>query len=1189
LGPSLLHMASSYDLSPKLFKMSSDGLPFVIKRNGTKEKITLDKITARIYKLAIEGGLDTKNLKLIEVIKTVIDGVCEGIRTRDLDDIAAKTCAYKSTDHHDYGILAARIEASNLQKETKNSFSETVHDLYHYRDVNDKHKPVVTKEFYEDVMANRDALDAAIVHERDYDWTYFGLKTVEGAYLLKCGDKVVERPQYMLMRVAVALHQRDMTGILETYECMSKRYYIHASPTLFNAGTHRAGYASCFLCSPADDSIEGMYDLAKECASISKHSGGIGIQVHDIRAKGSRIHSSNGTSEGIIPYLRVLNNVMRHVTQSSRRPGSMAVYLEPTHPEIIQFIELRNPNGSEEMRARDLWLALWIPDLFMEKVLKDDDWCLFCPDEAPGLSDVFGDEYKELYERYEREGRYRKKIKAREIMDAAIHAQIATGAPYMSSKDSVNRKSNQKHIGTIKSSNLCVAPETRILTKDGHKVISELEGQRVEVWNGAEFSEVVVQKTNEDAELMKLTFSNGSELECTPYHKFYVATFNKWKECNGQVIKDAQDLTQGDKLIKAQYPTILHGKKDFKHPYASGLFTADGTYHKNGDKRSCKRVPKQGDKFCYYHRNYDGDVEEKHDGSCTAITGGNLPSIRLYGEKAKLKDYLPVRTIGKPTENGVTIMLPHDLPEKYSVPLDCDLETRLRWLEGFMDGDGVSMFCPETGSYSIQMASIHKEFLNDVRLMLQTMGIDTKMVVMSDARQTMLPNGKGGSQLYDCKKAYRLLLTGYDVYHLWELGLCPKRLSLEGIKRPKKSTNRYVTLLSSENTGRRDATYCFNEPKKHMGIFNGLVTGNCNEITIISDPDEIGVCILASIGLPSFMRKDPQTLKPTFDHDALRKVVHLITRNLNKVIDRTDYPVEKARRSNLRHRPIGIGVSGLADLFCLMRVPFESREAADLNRQVFETIYYAACEESCRLASIDGPYESYEGSEFSKGRLQFDLWDPSNVKLSGRWDWDELKQRIRKHGMRNSLLTACMPTATTSQILGYSECIEPYSSNIYLRKVISGEFQVINAHLLRDLGSLGLWNDKVRKQMILHNGSIQKIKGIPEGIKELYKTTWEIKQRVLIDLSADRGPFIDQTQSLNLFKENPTYEDLLSAHFYGWRKGLKTMMYYLKMAPAAEPIKFTLQNMEEEDEDLEEIEVPMVCRIDDPSCASCSG
>lgn len=809
----------SESLVSSLLNMSSgEGLPYVIKRDGRKEKITLDKITARIYKLAIEGGLDTKNLKLIEVIKTVIDGVCEGIHTRDLDNIAAKTCAYKSTDHPDYGLLAARIEASNLQKETKGSFSETVADLYNYRNEKGEHKPVVTKAFYDDVMANKDVLDSAIAHERDYDWTYFGLKTVQGAYLLKCGDKVVERPQYMLMRVAVALHQRDLAGIMETYECMSKRYYIHASPTLFNAGTHRAGYASCFLASPADDSIEGMYDLIKELAVISKYSGGIGIQVHDIRAKGSKIHSSNGTSEGIVPYLRVLNNTMRHVTQSSRRPGSAAVYLEPTHPEILDFIALRQPNGSDEMRARDLWLALWIPDLFMEKVKKDEDWCLFCPDEAPGLSDVYGEEYNKLYYKYEAEGKYRRKIKARAIMDAAIHAQITTGVPYMAAKDAVNMKANQKHMGTIKSSNLCI------------------------------------------------------------------------------------------------------------------------------------------------------------------------------------------------------------------------------------------------------------------------------------------------------------------------------------------------------------------------------------EVLIRSDPEEIGVCILASIGLPSFVRKCPLTQKPMFDHDLLREKVHIITRNLNKVIDRTDYPLEKTRRSNERHRPIGIGVSGLADLFCLMRMPFDSREAQVLNREVFETIYYAACEESMNLAKRDGAYPTFQGSEFSKGNLQFDLWKPDQVKLSGRWDWDALKEKILVHGMHNSLLTAVMPTATTSQILGYSECIEPYSSNIYLRKVLSGEFQVVNQHLLRDLTSLGLWNERVKKQMIMDNGSIQKIRSIPQGLKEIYKTTWEIKQRVLIDLSADRGPFIDQTQSLNIFKENPTYEDMLSAHFYGWSKGLKTMMYYLKMAPAAEPIKFTVQGLEGSDDDEDELaEEVKMCRLDDPSCAACSG
>ena len=1113
-------MGSSYmsEQSNCLFPMSSSTLqlPFVIKRDGKKEQIDFNKITTRIYKLAIGGGLDVNRLKPMDVIQKVIEGVFEGVKTSDLDNIAAKECAYRSTMHPDYGILAARIEASNLQKQTKSTFSETVHDLYHnYDKKNGNHKPIVTKEFYDDVFANKDLIDNAIVHERDYDWTYFGLKTIQGAYLLRINEKVVERPQYMLMRVAVALHGQDTASIIETYECMSKRYYIHASPTLFNAGTHRAGYASCFLCCPEEDSIEAMYELAKECAIISKYSGGIGIEVHNIRSKGSRIHSSNGTSEGLIPYLRVLNNTMRHVTQSSRRPGSMAVYLEPTHPEIFDFIELRTPNGAEEMRARDLWLALWIPDLFMEKVKKNEDWCLFCPDAAPGLSDVYGDEYKELYAKYEREGRYTRKVKARDIFDAAIKAQVETGVPYMSSKDAVNRKANQKHLGVIRSSNLCVAPETRILTKDGYKTISDLENQKVYVWNGEEYSETTVVKTNEDSELMKLTFSNGAELDCTPYHKFHVATFNKYKKVIGFEIKEAHELTCDDKLIKVTYPVINNGSGTMKYPYAAGLFSAGGTV----------------------------DKEE-------------------------------------------TKVLPSDLPEKYTVPLDCDIDTRLRWLEGFVDGDGKAIACyGKTGSLGIQLASDNSSFLNDIRMMLQTMGIDTK--IDQPERDT-----QSGSKSSHC-----LLLNGYNLYQLYQLGFRPKRLNLKDIKQPKKSTNRYISLVTSEHTGRRDATYCFNEPLKHRGIFNGLVTSNCNEINIRSSPDEIGVCILASIGLPSFVATDLETGQRVFDHELLRSKVKIVTRNLNKVIDRTDYPLEKARRSNELHRPIGIGISGLADLFCMMRVPFESKEARELNRQVFETIYYAACEASCELAEKFGPYQTYQGSEFSKGRLQFDLWD--NSTLSGRWDWDGLKQKIAQHGMRNSLLTAVMPTASTSQILGYSECIEPYSSNIYLRKVLSGEFQVVNTHMLRDLTKRGLWSEKVKKQMIMDNGSIQNIATIPPELKELYKTTWEIKQRSIIDLSADRGPFIDQTQSLNIFFEKPTYQSLLSCHFYAWEKGLKTMMYYLKMTPAAAALKVTMQTTQGESkpqltlptmsQSTEEQEEELLACPIDGSCTSCSG
>lgn len=782
---------------------------YVIKRDGRRQNIDFNKITDRLFRLC--KGLNNNHIHLFDIVQKVVAGLKEGMETRDLDNLAAEICANMNTLHPDYGVLAARIEVSNTHKETKEKFSDVVHDLYYaVDDKTGESVPVVSKEFYEDVMANKDTFDAAIDYERDYDFTYFGLKTIQKSYLLKVNGRIAERPQHMLMRVAVALHKDDVQSAIDTYESMSKRFFIHASPTLFNAGTNRAGLASCYLMCAEEDSIPGIFELVKECAMISAYSGGIGLNIHDIRAKGSKIRSSNGVSEGIVPMMRVFNDTALYVTQSSKRPGSIAVFLEPTHPEIMDFLEMKLPTGVEKMRARDLFYAMWIPDLFMEKVQRDEEWCFFCPNEAPGLSDVYGDEYVALYEKYEREGLYRKKVPAQKVWEAIINSQVETGVPYMCYKDAINLKANQKHIGTIKSSNLCT------------------------------------------------------------------------------------------------------------------------------------------------------------------------------------------------------------------------------------------------------------------------------------------------------------------------------------------------------------------------------------EITIRSSNDEIGVCILASMGLPAFVREGVSGKE--FDHELLYEKTKLVTRNLNKVIDRSKYPVEKARVSNERHRPIGIGVSGLADTFCMLRLPFDSNEAKVLNRQIFETIYYAALEASCELSERDGPYPSYEGSEFSKGRLQFDMW--KNVQHSGRWDWDNLKDRIAKFGLRNSLLTAVMPTATTSQILGYSECIEPYNSNIYLRKTLSGEFQVVNQHLFKELCELGIWSEEVKRQMIQDNGSIQNIKGIPGNVKELYKTVWEIKQRHIIDMAADRGPYVDQTQSMNLFFKSPMYDQLCSVHFYGWQKGLKTGMYYLKMQPPAEALKITVGD--QSNEVKENGTVGAVCQLGAGDCTSCS-
>ncbi|TPX32915.1 ribonucleoside-diphosphate reductase [Synchytrium microbalum] len=718
-----------------------------------------------------------------QVAQKVIQGVYQGVTTVELDNLAAETAAYLTTKHPDYAILAARIAISNLHKETKKAFSAVVHDLYTYiNPKNDKPSPMISKETYDAVMENSALLDSAIIYDRDFSYNYFGFKTLERSYLLRLNGEVAERPQHMLMRVAVGIHGHDVEAAIETYNMMSERLFTHASPTLFNAGTPHPQLSSCFLITMKDDSIEGIYETLKTCAMISKTAGGIGLNIHKIRSLGSYIAGTNGYSNGIIPMLRVFNNTARYVDQGgNKRPGAFAIYLEPWHADIMDFLDLRKNTGKEESRARDLFYGLWIPDLFMKRVESNGDWSLFCPAEAAGLEDVWGEEFEALYEQYERGGKARKVMKAQKLWYAILEAQTETGNPYMCYKDACNRKSNQQNLGTIKCSNLCT------------------------------------------------------------------------------------------------------------------------------------------------------------------------------------------------------------------------------------------------------------------------------------------------------------------------------------------------------------------------------------EIVEYSAPDEVAVCNLASIALPTFVVN-----KQTFDFEKLRQVTHTVTRNLNKIIEVNYYPVPEARKSNFRHRPIGIGVQGLADAFIKMRMPFESDRAKELNSRVFETIYFAALEASCELAEKYGTYETYPGSPVSKGILQHDMW---NVKGSDMWDWAGLREKIAKHGIRNSLLLAPMPTASTSQILGNNECFEPYTSNIYTRRVLAGEFQIVNPHLLKDLTELGLWNEGMKNRIIAENGSIQRIASIPQELKGIYKTVWEISQKIIIDMAADRGAFIDQSQSLNIHMADPNYGRLTSMHFHGWKSGLKTGMYYLRTRPAADAIKFTVDQL----------------------------
>jgi len=774
---------------------------FVIKRNGKKEAVHFDKITARIHKLIY--GLSISEKDVIEIAKKVIQGIYDNVTTTELDNLAAETAAAQTTIHPDFSVLAARIAVSNLHKNTLKSFSKTAQLLYEYTDpITQTHAPLISEEIYKIIRKNADELDSSVIYDRDYNFDYFGFKTLERSYLIRTNGKVTERPQHLFMRVALGIHKEDIQAAIETYNLMSEKWFIHATPTLFNAGTPKPQMSSCFLLSMTEDSIAGIFDTLKRCALISQSAGGIGVSIHNIRSTGSYIKGTGGISNGIIPMLRVFNDTARYVDQGGgKRKGAIAVYIEPWHLDIFDFIDIRKNHGKEEMRARDLFPALWIPDLFMQRVEADQMWSLFDPNEAQGLYEVYGEKFNELYTTYENEGKFRKQIKARELWTAILEAQIETGTPYMCYKDAVNEKSNQKNIGTIRSSNLCT-------------------------------------------EIM-------------------------------------------------EYPNA----------------------------------------------------------------------------------------------------------------------------------------------------------------------------------------------------------------------------------------------------------------------------------------DEVAVCNLASLALPRYVSSGG------FDFQKLYEVTKIVTRNLNKIIDGNYYPIPETKTSNDRHRPIGLGVQGLADVFLLLRLPFESPEARRLNKDIFETIYFASMEASMDLAKEQGAYSSFAGSPLSEGKFQFDLWQ---VVPSDRWDWEKLRQEVMTHGVRNSLLLAPMPTASTSQILGNNECFEPYTSNIYNRRVLSGEFVVVNKFLLKDLIELGLWNPTMKNKLIAENGSVQNIPEIPTELKELYKTVWEIKQKTIIDMAAERGAFICQSQSLNLFMAEPNLAKLTSMHFHAWKSGLKTGMYYLRTKAAVDAIKFTV------DTQLLLGQSQVACSLDNPEeCLAC--
>ncbi len=967
-------MFSTASSSDCLFDMNSLTTFHVVKRNGETEEVSFDKVIRRIRALC--DGLD-HTINPLLVAQKVVSQIYDGVKTTELDELAAQICISLETTHLDYGKLASRIIISNNHKNTSPSFSETIYTLYNNKDSNGVHCPLIDENVYKIIMDNKSKLNDVLDYQRDYLFDYFGFKTLEKAYLMKSiidnKPKVIERIQHLIMRVSIGIHRDDIKSAIQSYQYMSQKYFTHATPTLYNSGTPRMQLSSCFLLG-IGDSVDGLYKGLTDMAKISANAGGIGICLSDIRSKGSYIRGVNGTSNGIIPYCRVLNEMSRHINQAGKRPGSIACYLEPHHPEILQFLELRKNTGVEHERARDLFTALWISDLFMKRVEANEMWSLFDPDECPGLTDAYGTDYEELYLKYENEGKAKSKIESRKIWNAMLSSQIETGTPYIGFKDHVNRKSNQKNVGTIKNSNLCVVPETKILIKgnillngNGKTIdifenkeveIGTLENQEVEVWNGEDWSKVTVRKTGTNQKVIKVKVVNteGSEpnyteIECTPYHKFYVID------------------------------------------------------------------------------NYD-DYEEN----------GISKELRAHELKSDM------------------------ILEPYSY---IDVE-------------------PIYGEI-IQVCVHHK-------------------------------------------------------------------------------------IIDVIDEGRISDTYCFTEPVRNRGVFNGILTGNCIEITEVSNTDEYAVCNLASLSLPQFVQE--RDGKNTFNFEKLVEVTKVVIRNLNKVIDVNYYPVPETKKSNSKLRPVGLGEQGLADVFAMMRLPFDSLEARELNKKIAEAMYYGAVYSSWELSCEEGPYEKFDGSPMSQGLFQFDLW---NVKPSLTYDWDDLRKKVMKDGIRNSLLIALMPTASTSQILGNNECFEPYTSNMYTRRTIAGDFIVINKHLVKDLMNLGLWNVEMKNKIISYNGSVQKIKEIPQNIRDLYKTVWEIKQKVLIDMSIDRSPFVCQTSSMNLFFEEPNVNLLTSAFTYAWKNGLKTGCYYIRSLPKVQAQQVTIDPSKTNNKKIENEEGCAMC------------
>lgn len=1039
---------------------------FVLKRNGQREIVAFDKILKRIKKVGLEANI---KINYTSLAMKVIDQLYDGISTTKIDELTAEQCASMSSTHPDYNALAGRITVSNHHKNTKPSFYQVMKELHGYKDHHGKNYSLISEDLYKNMMFyGKEKVDSLCDYSRDYLIDYFGFKTLERAYLMRINKRMVERPQHMWLRVSMGIHGLDWDRVVESYNYMSQKYFTHATPTLFNAGTPKPQLSSCYLMAMEDDSIDGIFNTLKDCALISKWAGGIGLHIHNVRASGSQIRGTNGSSNGIVPMLKVFNNTAKYVDQGGgKRNGSFAIYLEPWHADVEMFLQMRKNHGDEELKARDLFYALWVPDLFMERVKNNEQWTLMCPNECPGLADVIGDDFVALYTKYESENKGRKTVPARDLWFQILDAQMETGTPYLLFKDAANKKSNQKNLGVIKSSNLCVSPQTHVLTRDGQYPIYSLysgnypECQQethkiVEVWNGEEFSEVEVVKTGENKSFVKVRTSDGAYLTCTPYHKFYVRD-----GAGGVEEKEAQELLPGDLLDKCEFPLI------------------------------------------------DGPESFTEDPSQMGCDSGKMNLL-------------------------------YDKMKTVHVPINYSMQHKMEWFTSFVEP--FVLLAKKGNSSVIEVSSASHCVLEDLKYMMQTCGLNTTITFYENPKETII--GTWNITFVQMRHLFdQKLMTKFHTFD-WD------ELPLSEDEKTSMDMNPNVRIVDVKQDSIIDDSFCFTEPKKHAGIFNGIRTGQCTEIMEYSDKDETAVCNLASIALPAFIKDDN-----TFDFDELHKVTRIVTRNLNKVIDINFYPTPKTKKSNMRHRPIGLGVQGLADVFFMLKMSFTSEAAKQINKDIFETIYHAALEESCTMAQEDGPYETFAGSPTSEGILQFDMWNVTPT----RYDWDGLKEKIKSKGLRNSLLMAPMPTASTSQILGYNECIEPVTSNIYSRRTLAGEFILVNKYLMREMLDKNLWNETFKNHMVANNGSVQTLEYLDQETRDRYRTVWEVPMRDLIDMSADRGAFICQSQSLNLWLEDPNYSTMTAMHFYSWNKGLKTGIYYLRRRPKHQAQQFTIE------------------------------